>query len=546
MEDLVKTLKTFGDNIIKCEINFGKDSSSRKTKEYYDTKINSFQDLYRKFTDVEKEIVQIEPNHELDYRASILDKYEQFLNVLKQGKSNLVKPNAAAGIMEFVAERQVNTAAQQSTPDNANQLKLSLSKIDELEAELYQARIDLKFLSENHDAFLRENNDLKNSISNLNSQINEIDSIKFEKDSIESQFKALKLNFDRVSYEKRQLQITLNNSVSSISSTANQQHRSDTGVANNQCNSNKDDTLFTIKDIVKLIPKFSGNRTDLRVYINKCTELYSYVKHGGDQARFITVLKNNLSGDAALLLLDEDNLEDWDSIKDLLNQNFHSDPNHSNHIALMQSMKQKQEESVEDFSKRIKNILTKLKSSIPEGATKQFWFDHTERQAIQALEDGLFDVKLQSRVVSANKTSFNIASQYAIETENRLKSKQSNYAQSSKSNMPKVPNEFLFCRYCKKNNHLIENCKLRAKNNEKKGIKNEENNTEGASEGFKCTICNKNNHTTAICYKNPDNIGKSERTEKSASLNVLKTSDKNSTESKETEFQLSFDSDSEN
>lgn len=43
-------LKTFGDNIIKYEVNYKKDSSSRKTKDYYETKINNFKDFYRKFT----------------------------------------------------------------------------------------------------------------------------------------------------------------------------------------------------------------------------------------------------------------------------------------------------------------------------------------------------------------------------------------------------------------------------------------------------------------------------------------------------------------
>lgn len=277
---------------------------------------------------------------------------------------------------------------------------------------------------------------------------------------------------------------------------------------------------------MKLIPKFSGNRAELRIYINKCSELWSHVRSGADQARFITVLKNNLSGDAAMLFLDEDEIEDWDSVKQLLNQNFNTDPNHSNNIALMQNMRQNKNETVEDFCKRIKDILTKLKSSIPVGATKTFWFDHTERQAIQALEDGLTEVKLQSRVVSAQKSSFNIASQYAIETNNRLKSKFNELNQSNKSNESKPLDSTnqeknkLFCKYCKKNNHTIEKCRLKLLNDEKKK-------SESKSNEFRCTICMTNTHTTDICYKNEKNKGNAKFAEKSASAHTIKTDNDN-------------------
>lgn len=99
MEDLFKTLQTFGENIFKVEINYKKDSPNRKTKEYFIKKISAFKDLYRKFVDIEKEIVKLDPNHELDYRASVLDKYEQFLRDIEKDQSDLAEPNLAANIL---------------------------------------------------------------------------------------------------------------------------------------------------------------------------------------------------------------------------------------------------------------------------------------------------------------------------------------------------------------------------------------------------------------------------------------------------------------
>lgn len=125
-----------------------------------------------------------------------------------------------------------------------------------------------------------------------------------------------------------------------------------------------------------MVPKFGGKKEELRVCINKCEELWSYIKPGSRQAKFISVLKNNLFDEAALLLLDEDRLNTWEDIKTILNKVFSTDPNHSNNIALLESLGQKSNESVESFCKRIKEILGQLKSVVPEGATKIFCFKH--------------------------------------------------------------------------------------------------------------------------------------------------------------------------
>lgn len=487
-QTLIDNFKSSGANILNAYTNFKKDSPTRKTLDYFQKRLSTLNGLYAKYNECVAAIDNHDADFEIQFRITVLDEYQTYLQLLEQGiaSQNIVLGNAATNIMGFIANESSNATAR---PDS--QLKLALQKIDELNAENTSMKSEIE--------------SLKTSMSTNNLNLRDYDSLKYEKESLESQLSILRRNYDRVCYEKLQLQIASNST-----SASHQYERGNPG------SSRPDDhsSLFSIKEIVKLIPKFSGNRSELRVYINKCSELWSYARTGADQAKFITVLKTNLTGDAAMLLLDEDEIDDWDSIKKLLNKNFNEDPNHSNNIALMQRMKQNKDESVDAFCKRIKTILTKLKSNIPDGATKQFWFDHTEKQAIQALEDGLADVKLQSRVVSSKHSTFNVASQYAIETNNRLNSKslEHNIQQPQQKNA-------LYCNYCKKNTHSIENCRLRKKNEE---IKSQ--NSESKSDDWKCTICKRNTHSTDICYKNPKNAKKTaENNSNSAPINIMHT-----------------------
>lgn len=246
-----------------------------------------------------------------------------------------------------------------------------------------------------------------------------------------------------------------------------------------------------------MIPKFSGKIEELRVYLNKIDDLYSYI-FDGDEAIFVTVVKTNLTGEAATEILDEDNVDTWDELKKLLLKAFKPHENHVNEIAMLQSLKQSQNDTVETFCNKIKKNLLKLKSVVPIGATRQFWFQHTERYAIQCLEDGLRDVKVQARLVSERKTTFQAAAQFAMDTENRLNKNISDIPKE-KSIKESDNKSISFCNYCKKKGHKIENCELRNK-------KNNNNVSNVDKKSFKCEICEKDTHSTSICYKNPKNI----------------------------------------
>lgn len=538
MEDSVNLESEIGKEILREVRNFSKDGAERKTtKEYFERKISIVEPMFREFSQISEEINRENPNRDTSFCDTVNDAYTQYSSTLHESLQQFQEPvlhNLENGDNDSVAKDTPSTStsnlhakspfkssyANRLHTENISQfidskqqqlkikLKLTDDKLEEVIAERDQLSVERDNLSAEITGLKKQKNALMDENIRLKNDNSKIDSLLLEKDELKMQYQALKNNFLRVTHEKNRLSNAFNVRNSSPTRDIENVHYSHSNSrrhsqSNSQTGTDSEDELFSIKEIIKLIPKFNGNSNDLRVYINKCNELWSFVKKPMDRTRFITVLKNNLSGDAALVLLDEDGLDNWDSIRDVLQSNFNAEPNHSNHIAMLQSMKQRKDETVSDFCKRIKELLNKLKSSIPNGTTKQFWFEHNEKQAIQALEDGLADVKLQSRVVSASKPTFNIASQFAIETDNRLKSKIISDRSDSKGS--------LLCKYCKSNDHMIENCKKRPAKDQKKPQSATTN--EKKSDDFRCTICSTNTHTTEICYKNPKNKnnGKSDK-----------------------------------
>lgn len=224
-------------------------------------------------------------------------------------------------IAKFIESKQSDSVLK-------TKLKLAMDKLDEVLAELDSLSAELGRAKS-------ENSRLHSENATLRTDNNSIDSLRLENDEMKANYNAKKNNFLRVSHEKNSLLRGLNidrNLKSFQYDPHNQVHSEHRGNS-----SRSDDDLFSIKEIIKLIPSFNGNSTDLRVYINKCSELWTFVQSDADRKRFVTVLKNNLSGDAALVLLDEEDLNDWESIRSILNENFNADPNHSNHIAMLQS-----------------------------------------------------------------------------------------------------------------------------------------------------------------------------------------------------------------
>lgn len=258
---------------------------------------------------------------------------------------------------------------------------------------------------------------------------------------------------------------------------------------------NQHDSDFTTKELFKMIPKFNGKKEQLRNYINIVNDLWEKIPEGAAQSKFISILRINLSDEAALVLEDQE-LVTWEEIRDILQQNFKVEVDYAASHALLQKMKQNPGESIESFVQRIKKELIKTKSSSPMGTTTKFWHDYNEKIAIQVLEDGIYNIKIQSRVVSAQKKTFNEASQYAIDVDARLKIHNDDNNNRRNSFAP------ITCNYCKKRGHKMDDCRLK-KSNEKN--RNSKESFKQNGNGFKCDFCGLQGHTADRCFKNPKN-----------------------------------------
>lgn len=479
--------------VIKTNVaNYKKDNSNVKSKhEYYTRRIETHQQLIKQFElnhDIIKSFGQWTQS---DYsKDNFIDNLRQSAN--KHMKTLSTKLQELGDLPSDTQQHMLDILAGfvDKPEDNRETIESKLSRIEQnhaLLSEKYKREKDLNAtLTKENDTFRDQLNRAKAQIGKLNEEKNNltirIGKLTEEKNNLTTQIE----NFSQSSNETAILERLQRLERSQLQMNSRNRRESLSG----------DDDHFTIQEILRMIPKYGGKREELRIYINKCDELWSHVAQGPQQVKFTSTLKNNLYDEAALILLDEEDLDSWEDIKDLLKRNFGIDPNHSNNLAMLQSIRQMSDESVDTFCKRIKDILTKIKSIIPNGTTKQFWFEHNERQAIQALEDGLKDANLQARIIAANKPTFNLAAQYAMEVDTRLRGKENLHEKP-------ITKESLFCKYCKKKNHSIENCRLKKVNDHTN--KDKRDNNKSDKELKKCEICDRANHKTADCYKNPKN-----------------------------------------
>lgn len=436
-----ETVQIFNDTasaLNQAIINFSKDSKSRKTTDYYNKKIPYFETLLNDCKHCMSLLMDIDPNNEF-FGSSFEQIYLTPKQLIDKAEEHLKNLN---DLHNHVNKNIIDQTFQDNQRDSGSEFEPSTI------AESLQREIDK----------------LKQKLLQVPILLSSIDELKLENSKLRVTNNKLKIEVNRLISEAD----TPNISSSLVNAPKSHIH-----------------------GILKLVPKFRGKPEELKVYINKIEELLPYVTTGPDKALFITTIKNHFLDEAANILIDESDLHTWNDIKEILTKNFQPSPNHSNSMALLNRMQQNSNESVTDFCKRIKVILNKLKNSIPEGTTKQFWYSHTEKYAIQCLQDGLSDLKIQARLSAIDHDTFFLAAQCAVDMDERINH---NTLKINEKKPIKV------CSYCKKNNHTVDSCKLLE----------EKNNTPSTSKivdenPFKCTICNKNSHTTKICYKNPDN-----------------------------------------
>lgn len=121
------------------------------------------------------------------------------------------------------------------------------------------------------------------------------------------------------------------------------------------------------REIAELIPKFDGEANLLNIYIRKCEYVIHNFRQSDSSAQelyLFHVITSRLTGKAAFLISEREDICSWQLLKDTLIQHF-GDPRSEECVAIeMESLKIKTGESYTDFCKRIQHIRSILISKV--------------------------------------------------------------------------------------------------------------------------------------------------------------------------------------
>lgn len=117
------------------------------------------------------------------------------------------------------------------------------------------------------------------------------------------------------------------------------------------------------RDLLCIIPKFEGEGGLLNLFIKKAQYVYSAFTDStvsAQQTYVFHAITSRLSGKAATLLSEREDITSWDALRDVLIQHF-GDPRSEECIAIeLEQMKIKSGESYIDFCHRIQQIRSTL------------------------------------------------------------------------------------------------------------------------------------------------------------------------------------------
>lgn len=118
-------------------------------------------------------------------------------------------------------------------------------------------------------------------------------------------------------------------------------------------------------EMIKLIPLFSGEGRHLNLFLRKCEYIINRFRGSESQNAYVMqVITSRLTGDAAALISERQDIETWFELKELFTQHF-GDPRTEECISIeLETVKIKQGESFLDFCNRIQTIRASLFSKV--------------------------------------------------------------------------------------------------------------------------------------------------------------------------------------
>lgn len=121
------------------------------------------------------------------------------------------------------------------------------------------------------------------------------------------------------------------------------------------------------QSVINLIPVFEGNTRQLPVYIKKCEYVISLYSGSPVQDRYLyEVLTSRLTGQAAILIAEQEGIATWDELKVSLSKHFGDHRNEHGLKLALEGLIIKRDESYLEFCQRIQHHLGILLAKVTE------------------------------------------------------------------------------------------------------------------------------------------------------------------------------------
>lgn len=256
----------------------------------------------------------------------------------------------------------------------------------------------------------------------------------------------------------------------------------------------KIDDEVPLSVVLKFIKPFNGDRDKLTAFLRNCDSAISLASTQQEDVVFKYVL-SQLEGKAETACSIKE-FESWPSLKEFLKNQFGERKHYAHLLTDLQDCRQINQEPVSQFSLRVETCLQKLLTEVTVSNTKK-----TELPGrLAAMEDlalHTFILGLTPRIANIVRCrdykNLNDAINAAISEEKIQQFSYRNFnrqklteaipkrGETNNTPLPKVfikssnnnnqpntsYNDSIFCRYCKKTGHALENCKLRDFNNKR-------------------------------------------------------------------------------
>lgn len=235
----------------------------------------------------------------------------------------------------------------------------------------------------------------------------------------------------------------------------------------------------------KLIPDYDGGEDTLDAFIRKINMIWEHIEVA-ERIQFLIVLQLKLTKKAADAVQDNQ-YETWPEVRQALIDHIIPYRNTEKSELKLLSLRQKFNEDVESFARRVESALDTLNRSFPQEEQNEVIRRENDRKARKAFENGLNNTLLRNKAIAKSGNTLRESVDYIIEQELRH------------SELKPMGNRPLVCGFCKLPGHAYENCRKR--NNQNRNQFNNNNNRRNYQDKKEivCFKCGRKNHYANEC-----------------------------------------------